>query len=93
MKALQTKGAKFHADTEIGSCWHPPVCLTYNKSETGCNFGNKCYFRHVEADEKPSKKSKEGSVKGSLQLGCVSQDCYPRKSFYMKKETWDQITS
>ena len=46
--------------------------------KTGCACGNKCYFRHVEADEKPSKKSKKGGAKGSvallkesIQLRCV----------------------
>ena len=47
----------------------------------------KCRFRHVEAEEKPSKKSKKSGAKGSVallkestQLGCVSQESYPRKS-------------
>ena len=51
--------------------------------------GDKCYFRHVEVEGKPSKKSKKGGAKGSVailkesfQLGCVSQDSYPRKSIY-----------
>ena len=41
---------------KIPSCkfWHPPVCQNY-KSETGCKNGRKCFFRHVEADEMPSK--------------------------------------
>ena len=66
--------------------WHPPVCQNY-KSETGCKFGRTCFFRHVEAEGKPYKKSKKGGAKGSaailkefLQLGCASQDSYPRKS-------------
>ena len=49
-------------------------------------------FRHVEADAKPSKKSKKGGAKGSVaflkestQLGCVYQDSYPRKSIPRKK--------
>ena len=99
MKALQTKGAKFRADTEncnnpSCSCWHPPVCLNY-KSETGCKFGNKCDFRHVEADKKPSRKSKKGGAKGpvallkeSTQLCCVSQDSFRQNLFYVKKENW-----
>ena len=63
------------------------MCQNY-KSETGCKFGRTCFFRHVEAEEKPSKKSKKGGAKGSVpallkestQLGCVSQDSYPRMS-------------
>ena len=66
--------------------WHPPVCQNY-MSET---HGRKCFFRHVEADEadeKPSKKVIERwckriscDIEGVLQVGCVSQDSYPRKS-------------
>ena len=35
---------------------------------SSCKFGNKCYFRHVEADEKPSKKIKKGGAKRSVAL-------------------------
>ena len=66
--------------------WHPPVCQNY-KSETGCICGRKFFFRHVEAEEKPSKKSKKDGAKGSVallkestQVGCVSQDSCPRRS-------------
>ena len=59
------------------------------KSESGCTYGDKCRFRHVEADAQPSKKSKNSGVKGSvallkesLQLGCVSQDSHPSKLFH-----------
>ena len=71
--------------------WHPPVCQNY-KSETGCKYGRTCFFRHVEAEEKPSRKSKKSGAKGSVallkestQLGCVSQDSYPRKSIPREK--------
>ena len=67
------------------------MCQNY-KSETGCIYGNKCYFRHVEAEEKPSTKSKNGGVKQSVALlkesillGCVSQDSHPRKSILRKE--------
>ena len=73
-------------------CWRPVVCPNY-KSKNGCTFGNKCFFRHVEAEQKPSKESKKGGAKGSLaslkestQLGCVSRDSYPRKFFQREKE-------
>ena len=66
--------------------WNPPVCLNY-KFEKGCVHGDKCHFRHVEAEGKPNKKSKKGGAKRSVAilkesfpLGCVSQDSYPRKS-------------
>ena len=56
-------------------------------SEKGCIDGDKFHFRHVEAEGKPNKKSKKGGAKGSvailkesIELGCVSQDSYPRKS-------------
>ena len=90
-KALKTKGAKIHAVTTIvktPSCtfWHPPVGQNY-KSETGCTYGHKCDFRHVGTNENPSSKSKKGGATGSVaslkectQLGCVSQDSYPRKT-------------
>ena len=87
MKALQKRGAKFRAITffflKKTSCkfWHPSVCQNY-KSETG----RTCFFRHVEAEEKPNNRSKKGGAKGSVailkestQMGCVSQDSYPRK--------------
>ena len=71
--------------------WHPPVCQNY-KFETGCTYGNKCYFRHVEADETPNKKSKKGGakrsvalLKESIQLGCVAQDSHPRQSTQRKE--------
>ena len=58
-----------------------------------------CYFRHVEAEEKPSKKLKKGGAKGSVallkesvQLGCVSQDSHPRKSILRNVGNWDQIS-
>ena len=71
-------------------CWHPPVCQNY-KSVSGCNHGEKCRFRHVEAHKQPSKKSKKCGGKGpvaslneSIQFGCVSQDSHPRTSTLRK---------
>ena len=72
-------------------CWHPPVDENY-KSETGCTCGGKCFFRHVEAEEKTSRKSKKDGAKGSVallkesaRLGCVSQDSYPRNSILRER--------
>ena len=45
--------------------WHPPVCLDYRSGE-GCVHGDKCHFRHVEAEGKPNKKSKKGGAKDQL---------------------------
>ena len=83
------------------------------KSETGCIYGRSCFFRHFGAEEKPSKKPKKVGAKGSVvllreskQLGCASQDSYPRKSMQREernlgsrhaikfsKGTWHQIKS
>ena len=74
--------AKFRADIYIslGEC----VRALNNSLSQDAHMAR---FRHVEAEEKPSKKSKKGGAKGSVallkesaQLGCVSQDSYPRKS-------------
>ena len=69
MKAL-TKEVRFCADTTNGKtlsckCWHLLVCHNYI-SESGCSCDDKCRYRHVEAEEKLSKKSKKGGVKGSV---------------------------
>ena len=45
--------------------WHPPVCQKY-KSETGMFCGDKCHFRHVEAEVTSSKKSKKCGAKDQL---------------------------
>ena len=62
------------------------MCQNY-VSESGCTNNDKCRLRHNEAEDKPSKKSKKSGAKGSasslkesIQLGCVSEDSYPRKS-------------
>ena len=69
------------------------------KSESGCKFGDKCLFRHTEADGLPIKRSKKSDGKGSvaslkesIQLGCVSQDTEHRRSlFFGKVDNSDQI--
>ena len=70
MKALQTKGARFIADSESVKTRHVVIgILPYvktTKSQSRCKYGNKCYFRHVEADEKSSKKSTKGGAKDQL---------------------------
>ena len=69
-RPLQTKGVNIRAIT--GFVKNPSckfcyffVCENY-EFETGCIYGNKCFFRHVEADEKPSKKSKKDGAKDQL---------------------------
>ena len=92
MKAL-TKEVRFCAGTNCKKKKKRHVnfgvfpCQNY-RSESRCTCGDKCRFRHVvEAEEKPSKKSKKGGAKGSVallkeftQLGCVSQDSHPKNS-------------
>ena len=54
-KALQIKGTRFHADTEIVTIRHVVIgILPYVKTTKSQSrkYGNKCYFRHVEADGK-----------------------------------------
>ena len=72
-------------------------CVKNNKSQTGCKFGSKCFFRHVDAEEKPSKKSKKGGAKGSVALfegvyttGLYLKILYPRSLFYVRRENCDQ---
>ena len=90
-KLFRQKGAKFRAVTKIVRTRHvicgilPCVKTTILRQDE--KFGRTCFFRHVKAEEKPSKKSKKGGAKGSVallkestQLGCVSEDSYPRKS-------------
>ena len=52
---------------ENPSCkfWHPPVCLNC-KSEKGCVHGDKCHFRHVEAEGKPAKSQRKVVRKDQL---------------------------
>ena len=52
-----------------------------------CVYGDKCRSRHVEYCVQLNKRSKKGGAKAtvallkeSTQLGCVSQESYPRKS-------------
>ena len=62
-RALREQEVRFRAEISLGESvrirhvffWHPPVCLNC-KSESGCKYGDKCRFRHVEADAQPSKK-------------------------------------
>ena len=65
----------------------------------GCIHGNKCFFSHVEAEEKPSKKSKKGGAKGSVALLkgftqlVVSRKILIRENLFdVKRENWDQNT-
>ena len=72
--------------------WHPPVFQKKkkNKSESGCNFGDECLFRHTEADRQPCKRSQR-KVVGKDQLLYVKESkqtelCVPKKSFPLKSD-------
>ena len=79
---------------------HLPVCQSY-KSEKGYIFGDKCHFRHAEAEVKPNKWSKKGGAKGpvalfkeSTQMGCVVYlNILIRENlFYVNQENWHRNT-
>ena len=45
--------------------WHPPECL-FNKTKSGCRFGEKCSFAHL--DEQPTKRSKTNDDKSAVAM-------------------------
>ena len=45
--------------------WHPPECL-YNKTKSGCKFGEKCSYAHSQVHAQPSKKSKKNGDKSAV---------------------------
>ena len=59
--------------------WHPHVCQNY-KSGKGCVYGEMCQFRHVEAEEKPSKVKERrcNSFSCDLELVCTHGLCASR---------------
>ena len=72
--------------------WHPPVCCNY-KSESGCPCGDKRRFRHVEADKRPSTKSKKSGGKGSVSLLKESGKFGSNHTVKFYKGTFHHITS
>ena len=45
--------------------WHPPECHFY-KSESGCNFGDKCSFAHRQVEGQPCKMPKKDGDTGAV---------------------------
>ena len=45
--------------------WHPPECL-FDKTKSGCRFGEKCSFAHRQVDEQPTKRSKTNDDKRAV---------------------------
>ena len=102
-KVLLEQEERFRAEISLVCIRHVIMgtlpCVSNYKSEPGCKLGDKCYCRHVEAQEKPSKKSKKGGAKDqlpcsrSLHNWVVCLKILIRENlFYGKKEYWDQIT-
>ena len=96
LEASPATGAKIScawgAKCKRSSCdiRHPPVCRHY-KSESQCIYGNHCLFRHADAEETPSKRSKREGTQEAVAIlkenqvqGCVSQNSDPKKSILRK---------
>ena len=47
--------------------WHPPECL-FDKTKSGCRFGEKCSYAHRQVDEQPSKRSKKNDDKSAVAM-------------------------
>ena len=92
-KAKQTDGEGQKSSKESAGIL-PCVRIT-SLNENRRVHGDKCHFRHVEAEGKPSKKSKKGGAKGSVEILKGVQTiglCISR--FLSKKviENWDRNT-
>ena len=55
------------ATTHSVKIWHPPECLFY-KTKSGCRFGEKCSYAHLQVDEQPSKRSKKNDDKSAVAM-------------------------
>ena len=47
--------------------WHPPEWLFY-KTKSGCRFGEKCSYAHLQVDEQPTKRSKTNKDKSAVAM-------------------------
>ena len=74
------------AITHFVKKWHPPECLFY-KTKSGCRFGEKCSYAHLQVDEQPTKRSKKNDDKSAVVLlkkgdwherGPVTDQCHDR---------------
>ena len=91
VQCSHTRGASPDKRTRIPCVWvakcnrsscgfrHPPVCVNY-KSEIGCSYGKRCQYRHVDAEEKPSKRSKKESTQGAVAI-LDSKEVYSMESW------------
>ena len=47
--------------------WHPPECL-FNKTKSGCRFGEKCSYARRQVGEQRSKRSKKNDDKSAVAM-------------------------
>ena len=47
--------------------WHPSESL-FDKTKSGCRFGEKCAFAHRQVDEQPTKRSKTNNDKSAVAM-------------------------
>ena len=97
MKTIQTEGAKFRADTQTETIRHVVLgilpCVKTSSLKLDAHLAKNAFSDMLRRRRSPtrSRKKKGGAkeevatVKGSIQLGCVSQDSYPRKSVPREK--------
>ena len=55
------------AITHFGEKWHPPECVFY-KTKSGCRFGEKCSYAHLQDDEQSTKRSKKNEDKCAVAI-------------------------
>ena len=90
-RALHTKGAKFHADSEFVKTRHLSFgilpCVRTTSLKKDVYMATHAISDMLRPKESAAKRSKKSGAKGSVamlkestQLGCVSQDSYPRKT-------------
>ena len=73
--------------------WYFPECQ-FDKSESGCKFGNEYSFPHRNVEQQPNKKPKKGGDKNAVavlfdvrQLGCVFQNTEPPESLSILRKS------
>ena len=98
-KALQTKGSKFRAVTKIVRNRHVDfgilLCVKTTSLRPIAFSEENVSSDMLRLRRRPAKKSKKYGAKGSVallkesyQLGCVSQDSYPRKFIVYSAASW-----
>ena len=71
--------------------WRPHVCQNF-KSASGCEFRDKCLFRHTEVDSQPRKNSRRKSQ--NIWVAYSKIQSRNRGRFYGRAQNlWDQIAA